>query len=269
MPTQIQTRGPRIASRNDLFGSGLAGSFALHGALAALLVGWVYLAHSGQTWGDAHSTAGAIQATMVSDIPLPPKQPTNPDNVLATDTPSPAPVAPAPKTIEVPKPEAIPIPTAKAKPAKTADKTAPAPPLHPQQTKIDPTKAQSGEAGGLRIAMSSTQNKAGTFSVTTQDSAFGTRFAYYVQQITQKVASQWFTNMLDPQATGHRVYITFQVERDGSLSHIQIAQPSGDATLDRTALSAVQHIDTFPPLPDAYTGSHINVTYYFDPPSRP
>ena len=72
--------------------------------------------------------------------------------------------------------------------------------------------------------------------------------------------------MLDPQANGHRVYITFQVERDGSLTHVQIAQRSGDNTLDNTALSAVQHIDTFPPLPDAYSGSHINVTYYFDPP---
>ena len=117
--------------------------------------------------------------------------------------------------------------------------------------------------------MSSIQTRAGTISVATQDAAFGTRFAYYVQQINQKVASQWYTGMLDPQAAGHRVYITFQVERDGSLSHIQIAQRSGDATLDQTALSAVQHIDTFGPLPDAYTGSHINVTYYFDPPPRP
>jgi len=89
-----------------------------------------------------------------------------------------------------------------------------------------------------------------------------------VRQITQKVAAQWYPQMLDPQATGHRVYISFQVERDGSLSHIQIAQRSGDNTLDQTALSAVQHIDTFGPLPDAYTGTHINVVYYFDPPPR-
>jgi protein TonB len=117
--------------------------------------------------------------------------------------------------------------------------------------------------------MNSTQTHAGTISVGTADAAFGSRFAFYVQQITQKVAQQWYTGMLDPRASGHRVYITFQVERDGSLTHVQIAQPSGDATLDQTALSAVQHIDTFGPLPDAYTGSHINVTYYFDPPQHP
>jgi protein TonB len=75
--------------------------------------------------------------------------------------------------------------------------------------------------------------------------------------------------MLDPQAVGHRLYVTFEIDRDGSVTHIQIAQPSGDATLDRTGLSAVQHVDNFPPLPEAYSGTHLNVTYYFDPPQHP
>jgi protein TonB len=206
---------------------------------------------------------------MVNSIPLPPKAPTNPDNVLATDAPNPAPIQPQPRTVEAPKPEDVPVLTKTARPIKTADITTPPPPAHPQPLKVDPNKAQTGDATGVRIAMSSTQTHAGTVSVGTQDAAFGSRFAYYVQQITQKVAQQWYTGMLDPRASGHRVYITFQVERDGSLTHVQIQQPSGDATLDQTALSAVQHIDTFGPLPDAYTGSHINVTYYFDPPPRP
>ena len=265
MATQIQTRG---FSSNDPLGGGLAGSFLLHAALAGLLVGWAFINHSGKNWGDAGANTGSIQATIVNTLPLPPKPIANPDNVLSTDTPSPAPAPPAPHTVETPKTEAIPIPVKPTKPAKVADKTTPPPPLHPQPTQVDPNKAQTGQSAAS-IPMTSTQTRAVTFSVATQDSAFGTRFAYYVQQITQKVASQWYTSMLDPQAAGHRVYITFQVERDGSLSHIQIAQRSGDNTLDNTALSAVQHIDTFPPLPDAYTGNHINVTYYFDPPPRP
>ena len=269
MATQTTTRTPSIADASDKLGGGFAGSFVLHGAAAALLLSWAWLSHSGQNWGEASSTAGAIQATMVSAIPLPPKQPTNADNVLATDTPSPAPIAPTPKTIEAPRPEAIPIPLKPTKPAKIADKTAPPAPLHPQPIKVDPNKAQTGEATGVRMAMSSVETRAGTSSIATQDSAFGTRFAYYVQQITQKVASQWYTGMLDPQANGHRVYITFQVERDGTPTNVQIAQRSGDATLDQTALNAVRHIDTFGPLPEQYTGNHINVTYYFDPPQHP
>lgn len=269
MEMQNTTRGSSIAATNGQLNGGFAGSFLLHGAAAALLLGWAWISHSGQNWGSASATAGAIQATMVTAIPLPPKQPTSQDNVLATDAPSPAPIAPAKHTIEVPRPDAIPIPLKPTRPAKIADKATPPPPLHPQPAKVEPNKAPSGEAPGLRIAMSSTETRAGTVSVGVSDSAFGSQFAYYVRMINQQVARQWYTSMLDPQASGHRVYITFQVEHDGSLSHIQIAQPSGDATLDQTALSAVRHIDSFGPLPDLYRGNYINVTYYFDPPPRP
>ena len=251
------------------FGDGLAGSFALHAVFAGLLLGWAYVSHSGQNWGEAAATAGAIPATMVNDIPLPPKAPMDENNVLATDNPSPAPVTPAPVTVEVPQPDAVPIAVKAAKPAKLADKSTPVPPLHPQPIQVQPNKVQAGEGAGVRIAMSSIETRAGTTSLDVSDTAFGSRFKYYVDQINQKVASQWYTALLDPQAAGHRLYVTFVIERDGSITHIQIAQPSGDATLDRTGLSAVQHVDNFPPLPDAYSGTHLNVTYYFDPPQHP
>ena len=197
---------------------------------------------------------------MVNSLPLPPRQPMDANNVLTSEAPSPAPVAPKPRTVEVPKPDAIPIPVpTPKKPVPQAEKAAPPPPLHPQPAKVDPTKAQTGEAPGVRIAMSADQTRIGTFSVGVSDANFGTRFAYYNQQIKRKLESQWQINMLDANATGHRVYITFQIARDGSPSHIQIQTPSGDATLDQTASRAVQGIDTFGPLPDAYQGSYVNV----------
>ena len=267
METRLTTRAG-IAPGNDQLGGGFMGSFMLHAALLLLLLSWAWIFHSGSNWGDSGATSGAIQATMVDAIPLPPRQPMDTNNVLATDAPSPAPITSTAHTVDVPQPDAIAIPAKSAKPLKTADQATPAPPLHPQPGKVDPNKVQTGEAGGFNLAMSATQTSAGTFNVGTTDAAFSTRFAYYVQQIQQKVAAQWYTNMLDPQAAGHRVYIVFQVERDGSLTNIKISQRSGDPTLDQTALNAVRHIDTFGPLPDAYTGSHINVTYYFDPPPR-
>ena len=117
--------------------------------------------------------------------------------------------------------------------------------------------------------MSSTQNRAGTISVGTPDAGFGSRFAWYVQQITGQVAQQWYTGMLDPRAAGHRVYITFQIQRDGSVTDARIAQPSGDPTLDQTALNAVLRSSPLEGLPPDYAGSHINVTYYFDPSQHP
>jgi len=266
METQIATRALNIAHGEDRLGGGFAGSLLLHVSLTALVLGWAWLIHSGQGWGEAGATAGAIPATMVADIPLPPRRSANPDNVLATDTPSPAPITSKEHTVEAPPPDAVAVANKSTKPIKTADQATPAPPLHPQPSQMKPNQVQTGEATTSNLTMSATQTKAGTVSVGTQDAAFGTRFAYYVQQIQQKVAQQWYTNMLDPQAAGHRVWITFEVERDGSLADIKIYRRSGDATLDMTALNAVRHIDTFGPLPDAYTGTNISVTYYFDPP---
>jgi len=252
----------------DPLGGGFAGAILLHVLILAAVLFSGFVFHSkGENWGSSTATNGAIQASMVSDIPLPSKQPPDPDNPLMTDNPSPAPIPPQPHTVETPPPDAIPIP--EPKPKTLAAKTTPAPPLHPQITKLQPTKVATFEAPGVNMSMSSTVTKAGTFSVGYTDVAFGTRFAYYSTLIKQKVESQWLTSMLDANAAGHRVSITFQVERDGTLTHIQIEHPSGDATLDQSALRALQRVDTFGPLPDGYTGSHINVQYYFDPPARP
>jgi protein TonB len=266
METQISTRSLDIAHSDDRLGSGFAGSLLFHIAVAALLLCWAWLINAGHNWGQAGATSGAIQATMVPSLPFPSALPPNPNNVLATETPSPAPITSKEHTVEVPQPNAIPIPVKSVKPLKTADKSTPAPPLHPQPSQANPNQVQTGQATAPNLATSTTQTTAGTFNVRTTDATFGIKYAYYVDQITRKVAEQWYTGMLDPQAAGHRVYINFEIERDGSITNIKIAQRSGDATLDMTALNAVRHIDTFPSLPDAYTGSHINVTYYFDPP---
>ncbi len=265
MATNSLTRNPPPEN----LGSNFAGALLLHVALFAVLLGYGYIFHhDGNSWGDSSTPSTTIQATMVNSIPLPPRQPTNTDNVLTSETPSPAPPVAKEKVAPPPDPKAIDIPDKPQKPVKVAPKPVEATP-HPQPVKPQPQKATTGEAPGVRIAMSAQQTKAGTISVGTNDSTFGSRYAYYVKQITQKVASQWYTTMLDANAKGHRVYITFEIGRDGTPSNIRIQQPSGDSTLDQTALRAVQHIDTFGPLPDGYSGSYLNVVYYFDPPSAP
>ncbi len=264
MSTQPLTRNE--APAENLRGN-FVGALVLHAAIVAAILGYGFVfKSSGNSWGDSGAPSSTIQATMVNAIPLPPRQPTNADNVLASETPSPAPPTAKEKVAPPPDPKALAIPEKPTKPVKIAEKPVTAT-SHPQPIKPQPLKAQTGEAPGVRIAMSATQTRAGTISVGTTDAAFGARYAYYVAQIKQKVASQWYTTMLDPSAKGHRVYITFEVGRDGSPSAIKIQQPSGDSTLDQTALRAVQHIDTFGPLPDGYSGSYINVVYYFDPPS--
>src|SRR6185437_169321 len=97
----------RTANGDNLRGN-LVGSLVLHGLVAALIVGWAFIFHTKSTpWGENASEAGAIQATMVSALPLPPKQPTLDTGVLTSDTPSPAPVVTKEKTEPPPKPDEL------------------------------------------------------------------------------------------------------------------------------------------------------------------
>lgn len=264
MPATLEPT--RTAARTK---QNFAVALLLHGLVVGglLFAGFIFHDH-GEKWGDKADVSGAVQATMVNSIPLPPKVQPKTDNVLASENPSEVPPPPTPKSEPPPKPTDIPVAVKqpdKKTPPKPADKPAPEPPKHPQPTREQPDKAATGETAGLRVAMTSVENKAGTSSTNVTDSAFGQRYAFYVRQLTQKVSQQWYTQTLDSGAPGHRVWISFRVERDGTPSNIQIAKPSGDATLDASALRAVQRIDTFGPLPDGYTGSYINVQYYFDP----
>lgn len=261
MPTMTEKK------REEKTGSSLVTALVLHGVAFGVIVGAGAFFHKkGDSWGDRSEQATAIQATMVSALPLPPKQPVKDDSVLASETPSPAPITAKEKVEPPPSPKDIPVVVKKPvkTPPKVAEKPTPAV-QRPQPTKPVPDRAQTGETGGVKVAMSAVDTKVGTASTNVTDSAFGQRYAYYVKQLTQKVAQQWYTALLDKSAPGHRVYITFRVERDGTPSQIQIAKPSGDASLDQSAIRALQHIDTFGPLPDGYSGSYINVQYYFDP----
>ena len=44
------------------------------GVMIGSVFAWALISHRGKTWGEHDITAGAIQATMVTSLPLPPKQ---------------------------------------------------------------------------------------------------------------------------------------------------------------------------------------------------
>ncbi len=237
------------------------GSLALHGAIAALMVGLAWFSHRGHSWGENAATAGAIQATMVSSLPLPPKQRELDTGVLTSEAPSPAPVTTKQETIEAPKPNEIPLPEKKVKPIKQAPEPTPAPPKHPQPAPPQPTKAVTGETAGIRIPQSTVELKNGTASVTIQDRAFGDRFAWYGKVITTKIAQNWYSQEADPRASaGRSVTILFDIDRSGAPSNPRLETRSGSPSLDQSALRSVQRVDGFGPLP---SGDHLTVEYTF------
>ena len=94
---------------------------------------------------------------------------------------------------------------------------------------------------------------------------FGTRYGWYVQVIQRKVSENWLKYKVDPGINGaQRVYITFDVARDGHPYNVQVEQSSGVPSLDISAQRALQRIDTFGPLPTDYSGNKLSVEYWFD-----
>jgi protein TonB len=233
--------------------------------VAALIVGGAFLVHTrGINWGEQASNVGAIQATMVSSIPLPPTQRTLDTGVLTSEAPSPAPVTAKEKTEAAPSPDSVAIPE-KTKPPKVADKPTPAPPKHVQPITPPPTKAVTGETAGIRIAQSTVELKNGTSSVSIQDRSFGERYAYYVNIVNSKVSQNWYKSEADPLASMDKsATILFDIDREGVPSNARVETRSGSPSLDLSALRAVQRVDGFGPLPQ---GNRITVefTFHFRP----
>ena len=257
----IATR-PNSVSASDNLGGNFAGSIVLHAAVIGAILAWALISNRGKSWGEHDFAAGAIQATMVTSLPLPPKQRTLDTGVLTSEKPSPAPVQEKVKTEATPSPKDLAIP-AKPKPVKTAEKTTPEPPKHVQPAPVQPTKAVTGETAGIRIPQSTIPIANGSASVYIEDKNFGDRFAYYGRIINQKVTRNWYTQEADPAVSGgKRVTIIFEVNRDGLPTNIRIGSRSGSAALDTSALRAVQRVqdEGFGPLPQ---GDHLMVEFGF------
>ncbi len=256
MPTQVQDEQKTSTTRDLLV------SLALHALVFGSLFAFAHLHPPAKPWGQDQATAGAIQATMVNALPLPPRQRTLENAVLPSEKPSPAPIVAKERTEPPPKPNEVAIPKKITKPVKVAEKPTPEPPKHPQPALPQPTKAATRETAGIRIAMATMQLKNGTASVNVEDKTFGARFAYYINVVNRKVAEQWFPQEADPRASnGKHVVLVFDIDRSGTPGQPRVTGRSGSPTLDLSATRAVQRVDGFGPLP---AGDHITVEYTFD-----
>ena len=251
----------RIAAMQEPVAGSWFSSALLHLALGGGLAAYALLANlHTSSWGQI-SSGDAITASLVSSapsLPLPVVQNPN-DNVLATQNPSPAPLLPEKQTVAAPTPDAIPIaaPQHKTQPAQQTQRQKP--PLHPQPTQQNHLY---GESAPSSIPMNA--QAASTHSVVVQNGDFGARFGWYVDVIKRKVAQDWYSQLADPQASmGHSVVVSFTVHRDGSVSNARIQQSSGVPSLDLSAIQAVERVDSFGPLPDAYAGNSVSVAYTF------
>ena len=256
-------RNAEIFFEHDNWARALAWSAGFHLAVTAVILVYPLLFNEGRgsDWGSGGG-GDAMGVTLVSSVPLPAPQ-AQTQNVLANESKG---ITKSQPKIEEKEPDAIEIQgkNSKVKPKKpptsTKDKPKPAPEEESNQVAFGEGGPVSGPYGSFAAG-----GAKGGFGVTGGNGDFGTRYGWYVQVIQQKVSDNWLKYEVDPQiTTAQRVYITFDVARDGHPFNVQVEQSSGVPSLDQSAKRALQRIDTFGPLPPDYSGSKISVEYWFD-----
>ncbi len=239
----------------------LAWSFGLHVAFTAFVILYATFIQGfrGSGWGSG-GTGDAMGATLVSSVPLP-ANPIQTTNVLATESKG---LSKSQPEIQEKEPEAIPIPDkntkVKPKPVTSATKRKAEP--EPPETNQIPY----GEGGPVSGPYTMTAGGAkGGFGFTGSGGDFGSRFSWYVEAVQRKVTENWLKYEVDPRVSeAKRVYLTFDIERSGRPTNVQVEQSSGVPSLDQSSVRALQRIDTFGPLPSDYSGSKVSVEFWFD-----
>jgi len=246
----------------DGLGLPIVWSAGLHVGFTVFVILWATFlpALRGQGWGTGGG-GDAMGATLVTSVPLP-ANPQETNNVVATESKGLSRSEPKPEEKEL---EAIPIPdkNTKTKQKRATTATRRKPEAEPQESNQIPY-GEGGPVAGPYAIFNSGGAKGG-FGFTGGGGDFGSRFSWYVQTVQRKVSENWLKYEVDPRIQeANRVYVTFDIARDGHPSNVQIEQSSGVPSLDRSAVYAIQRIDTFGPLPQEYSGGKVSVEFWFD-----
>jgi len=253
----------------DRLDKGFVGSVLLHGALFTIVVlSPKLLFHLGPNWGSPTGGAGGISVKVVgssSGIPLPTPPVVN-EKAPANDSPGfytsekPAPTVPDKTAEPIPEKKAVIKKTPAPKEKKATAPSPKAPPAPEPPSNAIP----NGQGGRPALSYGQFSTGAGEAGIGFGDAAFGDKYSTYVNAITRAISNNWLKSMVDSRIQkAPRVYITFDIGRDGTISNIATQQSSGIPTLDRSAERAVR-VSTLPPIPADYRGNSVNVTFYFE-----
>jgi periplasmic protein TonB len=248
-------------------------SALLHvGMLVFVIVGpVVFPFQASENWGMNGIEGDAMKVKMVGSvgIALPTPEVTKED-VPANDSKGfyksePATPPPPPE-----KAEPIPDMSAKTKVTKAPPKPIPpAPPTKAKKAEPDPTppdnKVPYGEGGKPALSMGQFSTQGGGQMGVGFGDAFGDKYSWYVQAMVRKISQNWLKGLVDSRVErAPKVFMTFDIQRDGTITNVEVKQSSNIPTLDRSAQRALLATKQLDPLPKDYLGSTVKVTFYFE-----
>lgn len=254
-----------ILDRPESIGKPLVGSVVLHVALVTSLLLWgvVFSRHPADFGSPNSGGFGSVAINPVKTIPLPARG--GIVNPLANDTesavPTPPPAAKAQHQAKPEESDAIPIKGRSRHKTAQVERSA-------QNTwrakQTDRTNQLYSEAGPALVSPMVGQAGSGGVGVG-PSTPFGNRFGYYVDILKQRVAEKWHTGDVDARIrTAPPAIVVFDLQRDGSVRNVHIAQTSGNVALDFSAQRAIYDASPFPRLPDGYEHNDATVEFWFE-----
>ncbi|MBI2149195.1 MAG: TonB family protein [Acidobacteria bacterium] len=261
--------GGPMTTESEKLDRWLVMSVALHGLLfTALIFAPGIFPGESVPWGSATGGSGGIDVKIVgsiSGVPLPQPEVVE-ENAAANESPgfykSEEAAAPPPDKAELIPETKTPVQTTAPKPvrpAPPASKSAAAPAAPPSNA------VPFGEGGKPALAYGQFSTGAGAAGIGFGDGTFGGKYAYYVDAMTRRISQNWLQSLVDSRVQrAQRVYLSFEIARDGAIRGLEIKQSSGIPSLDRSAQRAIYASSPLQPLPADYRGGNVEVTFYFE-----
>jgi TonB family protein len=93
----------------------------------------------------------------------------------------------------------------------------------------------------------------------------GFPFTYYLEFLSEKISSSWFTSLVDPGVSGQfQTQVYFKIYRNGQVADLKVETSSGIPAFDLSALRAIQTASPFAPLPSEYDGQYLGIHLVFE-----
>lgn len=251
----------------ERLGNSLIWSGAFHISVAALLVVSAIYSGRGAMWGGGTGAGGAVHVTLVGSLPaIPMPSPSVVSSSRVVDVThglfksQPPPKIPySPKAVKLPQfmKEKRPVYKSPRPSRILKNKAQPPPNAVPY--------GQGGAPQALYSTFTMGQKTKGGLSVGAPGGGFGNLFPWYVSAVQRRVSSNWLQSTVNPTVqSAPRAVIDFEILRDGTIVNVQVLQSSGYSSVDSSAVRAIESSSPLAPLPGAYTGSHVNVEFWFD-----
>jgi protein TonB len=240
-------------------------SMIVHLTFGALVALDYYFSDRGASWG---GPGGSITVGLVGNVPaIPlPRPDVVSDNRVVDESKGlfksepVAPPKPPPDAVPIPKFEKNKPPKYITKPSKVLENPTPPPqnaiPYGGGGTPAIPTTSFAIGPGNTQAGMAFSGMGGGDF---------GSRFTWYVDAVQRRISGNWLQSTVDPSlGSAPRVVVVFTILRNGTVTNVQVTQSSNNYSVDSSATRAVKESSPLAPLPPEYSGSNVNVEFWFD-----